>query len=81
MSTIEEVLAGLDPPLKHEMQQCGSKVSLLLFDVLLPAMVQRDLSCYQLNDLPQFHAIVLHAVNELRLKGSYVALEVMSDWS
>ena len=80
MATFEEVLDSLDPPIKHEVQHSGGKASLLLFDILLPAMVQQDLSVHQLNDPTQFPAIALLAVNELRAMGSFPALIDLPTW-
>lgn len=80
MPTLEQVLDSLDPPVTHELMQCGTQVSLLLMDDSVPAFAQRSLAIHELKCPETFRAAVLSAVNELRMKGSHVPLETLPDW-
>lgn len=79
MASIEAVLAGLDPPLKHETQLSDGLLKLTLIDPNVPAHVERSLSPREYEDIILFRLLVLHAVNEIRGKGSHAPLEVMPE--
>jgi len=79
MASIETVLAGLDPPLKHETELHDGLLKLTLTDPNVPAHVERSLSPREYQDIILFRLLVLHAVNEIRGKGSHAPLEVMPD--
>jgi hypothetical protein len=77
MASFKEVLAGLDPPLKHQCETIGEFLHLTLMDPNVPAAVERRIPAHQLADQVAFQLLVLYAVNELRRKGSLAPLEVM----
>jgi hypothetical protein len=77
MASFEEVLAGLDPPLKHTYEMTGEALHLTLIDPNIPATVQRQIPKHELADPVAFQTLVLYAVNEIRRKGSLAPLQVM----
>ncbi|MBD8682927.1 hypothetical protein [Pseudomonas sp. CFBP 13719] len=77
MASIEAVLAGLDPPLKHETHMEEGLLNLTLIDPSVPAQVMRSLAPHEYKDSTTFRLLVLYAVNEIRGKGSHAPLEVM----
>lgn len=80
MTTLEQALSSLDPPVKHELRDEGSRFLLCLSDPGVPASVERHLSEAEMNNPAQLQVIVLYAVNELRAKGSHAQLKVMPTW-
>lgn len=80
MTTLTEALESLDPPVKHELIIEADSASLLLYDPLVPAFVQRHLHGYEFHNAAQFRIIVLYAINELRRKGSHAELTILPPW-
>lgn len=77
MASIEAVLAGLDPPLKHFCEMHGDTLHLTLTDPSVPATVERDVARHEYQDPISFQLLVLYAINEIRRKGSHAPLEVI----
>ncbi|MBD8613760.1 hypothetical protein [Pseudomonas rhizosphaerae] len=82
MASIKAVLAGLEPPLEHEIYMKDGLLKLILIDPNVPAQVERSLSPHEYTDIIRFRLLVLYAVNEIRGKGSLAPLEVIPaiDW-
>jgi hypothetical protein len=77
MASIEAVLAGLDPPLKHLCEMHGDTLHLTLTDPSVPATVKREVAKHEYKDPISFQLLVLYAINEIRRKGSHAPLEVI----
>lgn len=77
MASIEAVLAGLDPPLKHVCEMDEDTLHLTLTDPNVPATVERHLARHEYQDPVTFQMLVLYAINEIRRKGSHAPLEVI----
>jgi hypothetical protein len=74
MDSLKEMLARLDPPLKHSIEMRGEQMLLTLMDPVIPAKVERNLQPRIYQNVDLFYAAILHAINELREKGSQVPL-------
>lgn len=69
-------LALLEPPIRHFIEWRGDDGLLVtLIDPSVPARVSRHIDRKHLQDVHYLNLVVLHAVNELRRKGSHVPLE------
>ncbi|WP_434774697.1 hypothetical protein [Pseudomonas oryzihabitans] len=69
-------LALLEPPIRHFIEWRGDGGLLVtLIDPSVPAKVSRHIDRKHLQDVHYLNLVVLHAVNELRRKGSHVPLE------
>lgn len=77
MASIEAVLDGLDPPLKHRCEIRGDTLHLTLIDPTVQALVTRELSRHEYQDPITFQMLMLYAINEIRTKGSQAPLEVI----
>lgn len=77
MASIEAVLDGLDPPLKHLCTMHGDTLHLTLTDPNVPATVERELARHEYQNPVTFQMLVLYAINEIRRKGSHAPLEVI----
>ena len=77
MASIKDVLAGLDPPLKHQCERRGEFLHLTLIDPSVPTSAERSIAKHEQDDKVAFQVLVLYLVNEIRRKGSLAPLEVM----
>lgn len=69
-------LALLQPPVTHFLEWRGNGSLLVtLIDSTVPAKVSRLIDRKFLQDVHYLNLVVLHAVNELRRKGSRIPLE------
>jgi len=75
MKDLHLLLERLDPPVKHTVEARGEQVLLTLVDPQIPAKVQRNLESRQWHNDKVLLVILLHAINELRGKGSHAPLE------
>ncbi|WP_145012840.1 hypothetical protein [Pseudomonas oryzihabitans] len=75
MKGLGKVLASLDPPVKHLAEWRSEGLMLTLIDPGVPAKVTRLISKAMLSHAGSLNLIILHAVNELRLRGSHVPLD------
>lgn len=77
MPSIEQLLDKLDPPLKHRCELQGQDLLVTLVDPGAKASVHRRLRHHELEDSVAVRLVLLHAVNEIRGKGSHAKLEVL----
>jgi len=76
MERLAARLALLQPPIRHFIEWRGDGGLLVtLIDPAVPASVSRHIDRKHLQDVHYLNLVVLHAVNELRRKGSHVPLE------
>lgn len=75
MDSLRERLEALDPPVKSFLEWRADGWLVCLVDPAVPAMVSRVIEWSVMSDLGQTNMIILHAVNELRRKGSHLPLE------
>ncbi|WP_263263891.1 hypothetical protein [Pseudomonas sp. RIT-PI-S] len=78
MRDLRVLLERLDPPLRHSVETRGDEVLLTLEDPQVPAKVQRNLEHRQWHNDTVLAVILLHAINELRGKGSHAPLEAFT---
>ncbi|WP_040262962.1 hypothetical protein [Pseudomonas massiliensis] len=76
MDSLKTLLAQLDPPLKHHVEMRGEDMLLTLVDPLIPAKAERSLQPRQYQNPGLLYVVLLHAINELRGKGSQAPLRV-----
>lgn len=75
MERLRDRLAALRPPIGHFLEWREDGLLITLLDPSLPAKVSRLVDRKHMGDAQYLNLIVLHAVNELRSKGSLVPLE------
>lgn len=75
MDSLRARLETLDPPVKSFIEWRADGWLLCMVDPSVPAMVSRVIEWSVMADLGQTNMIILHAVNELRRKGSHLPLE------
>jgi len=75
MDRLQERLAKLDPPLRHELEQRSDGLLVTLIDPSHNTRVSRLLKAEDMKAVEQVNLILLHAINELRRKGAQVPLE------
>jgi hypothetical protein len=76
MDSLKALLAQLDPPLKHTVEMRSEVMLLTVLDPALPAKAERLLQPRQYQNQDLLYVVVLHAINELRGKGSQAPLRV-----
>lgn len=75
MKNLRERLERLNPPLVHTVETHGEQMVLTLSDPKVPVRVQRQLAKHQWHNPKLIEVVLLHAINELRGKGSHAPLE------
>lgn len=75
MDGLKDRLAALRPPVGHFLEWRKEGLLITLVDPSIPAKVSRLIDRKQMDDAQYLNLVVLHAVNELRSKGSMVPLE------
>jgi hypothetical protein len=75
MKDLRQRLERLNPPLSHTVEARGEYRVLTLADPQVPAKVQRQLTEQQWHNAKLLEVVLLHAINELRGKGSHAPLE------
>lgn len=76
MQSLKALLAQLDPPLKHSVEMRGGTMLLTVIDPSIPAKAERSLQPRQYENQQLLYVILLHAINELRGKGSQAPLRI-----
>lgn len=74
MDSFQTLLARLDPPLKHSLAFTAEVMQLELKDPSVGAVARRQVPRWQYQNPEALQVILLHAVNELRRKGSHAPL-------
>jgi len=74
MPSLKTLLAQLDPPLKHLLEMRGQTMLLTIMDPAIPAKAERSLEPRQYQNEDLLYVVLLHAINELRGKGSQAPL-------
>lgn len=75
MDSLRARLEALDPPVKSFLEWRPEGLIISLLDPEVPAKTCRLIAWDAMTDLYQSNLIILHAVNELRRKGSHLPLE------
>lgn len=75
MDGLKDRLASLRPPIGHFLEWREDGLLITLIDPSLPAKVARLVDRKHFGDVQYLNLVVLHAVNELRRKGSMIPLE------
>ncbi|MDR6676271.1 hypothetical protein [Pseudomonas oryzihabitans] len=75
MDRLQERLAKLDPPLRHEVEHRGDCLVITLIESEHNARVSRLIKIDELSSVEQINLVLLHAINELRRKGAQVPLD------
>lgn len=76
MEKLAARLASLHPPVGHFLEwRADGSLLVTLIDPSVPAKVSRLIDRKHMQDVHYLNLVVLHAVNELRRKGSRVPLE------
>lgn len=76
MDCLAARLASLDPPVRHFLEwRIDGGLLVTLIDSSVPAKVSRLIEKKYMRDVEYLNLVVLHAVNELRWKGSRVPLD------
>lgn len=75
MDGLKDRLAALRPPVGHFLEWREDGLLITLIDPSIPAKVSRLVNRKQMGDVQVLNLVVLHAVNELRRKGSQVPLD------
>lgn len=75
MDGFKDRLALLRPPVGHLLEWNDDGLLITLIDTSLPAKVSRLVDRKHTADAQYLNLVVLHAVNELRRKGSLLPLE------
>lgn len=81
MTTLQEALQSLDPPIKHELLISENQAKLYLTDTVTGVVVERQLTLRQCERQDEFGIVLLYAVNELRLKGRNSPLLEIPEWN
>ncbi|MBD1554632.1 hypothetical protein [Pseudomonas typographi] len=88
MDTLKSALAQLNPPVEHQLEFRDRIMHLELRDPSVPAQVERVLKPWEYQSADLLYVIILHAINELRGKGSNAPLRTFRinhehriDWS
>ena len=76
MNELAQSLAALNPPLYHAIDLKDDGYVLKLTDNAIPATVVRYIENDAARTPAALNIIILYAVNELRLKGSHVPLQI-----
>ncbi|PVZ19540.1 MULTISPECIES: hypothetical protein [unclassified Pseudomonas] len=77
MEDLKSALSTLDPPLKHKIAYSDQTMLIELWDPEANASVSRLIEPWQYQNRDLLHVIVLHAINELKRKGSRAQLQVL----
>jgi len=76
MNELARSLASLNPPLRHAVEQKDDGYLLTLTDDAIPATVVRHIRNDATRTSAALNILILYAVNELRLKGAHVPLQI-----
>lgn len=77
MEDLNSALATLDPPLKHKIEYQDKALLIEMWDPEANASVKRSIEPWQYQNRDLLHVIVLHAINELKIKGSRAPLQML----